>query len=67
MSDMPTGKEYWRSLDELADTPEFRAFVEAEFPTLAPGLEHAGFSAAVPEAHGGVDGAGRHGRLPLAA
>ena len=25
---------YWRSLDELADTPEFRRFVEAEFPGL---------------------------------
>ncbi len=27
------GKEYWRSLDELADTPEFRKFVETEFPS----------------------------------
>ncbi len=26
------GKEYWRSLDELADSPEFRAFVQREFP-----------------------------------
>ena len=26
------GKDYWRSLEELADTPEFRAFVEREFP-----------------------------------
>ena len=24
---------YWRSLDELAETPEFRRFVEAEFPS----------------------------------
>ncbi len=23
---------YWRSLDQLADTPQFRAFAEAEFP-----------------------------------
>ncbi|MCR4412851.1 MAG: TAT-variant-translocated molybdopterin oxidoreductase [Thermoguttaceae bacterium] len=31
----PTSCEttYWRSLDELAGTPEFRAFLEAEFPT----------------------------------
>jgi molybdopterin-containing oxidoreductase family iron-sulfur binding subunit len=31
----PTSREttYWRSLDELAGTPEFRAFLEAEFPT----------------------------------
>lgn len=26
---------YWRSLDELAETPEFRSFVEAEFPSRA--------------------------------
>jgi MoCo/4Fe-4S cofactor protein with predicted Tat translocation signal len=31
-----TGQAYWRSLEELADTPEFRAFVEAEFPSVAP-------------------------------
>ena len=30
-----TGKEYWRSLDELADTPEFREFVHREFPNRA--------------------------------
>ncbi|HVX85223.1 MAG TPA: TAT-variant-translocated molybdopterin oxidoreductase [Phycisphaerae bacterium] len=29
------GKLYWRSLDELADKPEFRAFVEREFPAHA--------------------------------
>ena len=29
------GKRFWRSLDELADTPEFRAAVEQEFPTAA--------------------------------
>jgi len=33
-----TGKTYWRSLDELADTPEFRKFVESEFPNFAPEL-----------------------------
>ncbi|HVZ13817.1 MAG TPA: TAT-variant-translocated molybdopterin oxidoreductase [Bauldia sp.] len=26
---------FWRSLDELADTPAFRAFVDSEFPRLA--------------------------------
>lgn len=26
-----TGKAYWRSLDELADTPEFRQFLDTEF------------------------------------
>ena len=25
-------RAYWRSLDELADSPEFRKFVENEFP-----------------------------------
>ena len=30
---MTTGKNYWRSLDELADTPEFRTFLEQEFPS----------------------------------
>ena len=29
------GKKFWRSLDELADTPEFRAAVEKEFPSAA--------------------------------
>ncbi len=27
-----TGPRYWRSLDQLADTPEFRSWVEREFP-----------------------------------
>ena len=27
-----TGPQYWRSLDQLADTPEFRKWVEREFP-----------------------------------
>jgi molybdopterin-containing oxidoreductase family iron-sulfur binding subunit len=29
------GKKFWRSLDELADTPEFQAAVEREFPSAA--------------------------------
>jgi molybdopterin-containing oxidoreductase family iron-sulfur binding subunit len=29
------GKKYWRSLDELADTPIFREFVAREFPQQA--------------------------------
>jgi MoCo/4Fe-4S cofactor protein with predicted Tat translocation signal len=33
-----TGKQYWRSLDDLADTPQFRQFVENEFPNFAPDL-----------------------------
>jgi MoCo/4Fe-4S cofactor protein with predicted Tat translocation signal len=30
-----TGKTYWRSVDELADTPEFREMVGREFPAQA--------------------------------
>ena len=30
-----TGKRYWRSVDELANTPEFQAAVEREFPGSA--------------------------------
>jgi MoCo/4Fe-4S cofactor protein with predicted Tat translocation signal len=32
-----SGKKYWRSLDELADTPQFREFVAREFPQQAEG------------------------------
>src|SRR5262245_16176199 len=42
-----SGKVYWRSLDELAETPEFRALVEREFPYLddqaAGGASRRGF------------------------
>jgi MoCo/4Fe-4S cofactor protein with predicted Tat translocation signal len=34
-----TGKRYWRSLEEFADTPEFRARLEREFPQGAAELE----------------------------
>jgi MoCo/4Fe-4S cofactor protein with predicted Tat translocation signal len=30
-----TGKKYWRSLDELADSPAFREFVSREYPQQA--------------------------------
>lgn len=33
-----TGRKYWRGLDELADTPEFRQWVEREFPAGASEL-----------------------------
>lgn len=37
-AETPRGtKKYWRSLDELADTPLFREFVEREFPQQAEG------------------------------
>ncbi len=34
-----TGPKYWRSLDELADTPGFREQLEREFPEGASSLE----------------------------
>ncbi len=33
-----TGKRYWRSLGELSDTPEFRQWLEREFPAGAAEL-----------------------------
>src|SRR5688500_14018145 len=30
-----TGRAYWRSLDELASTPEFQEYVHREFPEAA--------------------------------
>ncbi|RMD85945.1 MAG: 4Fe-4S dicluster domain-containing protein [Candidatus Dadabacteria bacterium] len=35
------GKDFWRSLEELADTEEFRQFLEAEFPEPASLLDGA--------------------------
>ena len=34
-----TGKRYWRSLDELSNTPEFREWLEREFPDGAAELK----------------------------
>ena len=43
----PKGRTYWRSLDEVADTPEFRTFMHREFPTgaseLLDGTDRRGF------------------------
>ena len=42
-----TGPTYWRSLDEVADTPEFRTFMHREFPAgaseLLEGTDRRGF------------------------
>jgi len=35
---VPSGPKYWRSLDQLANTPQFREFVEREFPTEASSM-----------------------------
>ena len=53
------GKRYWRSVDELANTPEFQAAVEKEFPSVGAGVGRSGLAARLLEAHGRVDGAGR--------
>ncbi|HEV2696078.1 MAG TPA: TAT-variant-translocated molybdopterin oxidoreductase [Verrucomicrobiae bacterium] len=34
-----TGRQYWRSLDELADTPEFKDWLHREFPSGASEME----------------------------
>jgi MoCo/4Fe-4S cofactor protein with predicted Tat translocation signal len=39
-----TGKRYWRSLEELADTPQFRSWLEREFPAGAAEMEMDGVS-----------------------
>ena len=51
----PNGKNYWRSLDDLADTPEFRAFAKEEFPGFASVYE--GLGEAVPNDDGAPDAA----------
>jgi len=35
----PTGRRYWRSLDELSDTPEFKEWLHREFPQGASEFE----------------------------
>jgi MoCo/4Fe-4S cofactor protein with predicted Tat translocation signal len=35
-----TGRDYWRSLDELAGNDDFIAYLKAEFPRQAEALEH---------------------------
>jgi MoCo/4Fe-4S cofactor protein with predicted Tat translocation signal len=39
-----SGRRYWRSTDELADTPEFREWLEREFPSTAAQLNGAEWS-----------------------
>jgi len=39
-----TGKTYWRSLGDYADTPEFREWAEKEFPQLASELNQTNWS-----------------------
>jgi MoCo/4Fe-4S cofactor protein with predicted Tat translocation signal len=34
-----TGRQYWRGLDQLAETPEFKQWLHREFPAGASELE----------------------------
>ncbi len=38
-TNVPSGPKYWRSLDHLANTAEFRDWVGREFPTEAPAFD----------------------------
>src|SRR6266852_3397175 len=40
----PTGRKYWRTMGELNDTPEFRGWLEREFPAGIDELETDGLS-----------------------
>ena len=42
----PTGPRYWKSLDDLAETPAFRSWLEREFPeeaSMLDGVQRRGF------------------------
>ena len=39
-----TGKKYWRSLDQLANTPQFKSWLEREFPAGADEFNAGGVS-----------------------
>jgi molybdopterin-containing oxidoreductase family iron-sulfur binding subunit len=43
-SNSATGRRYWRSLDELADTPEFKDWLHREFPVGASEMVEDGSS-----------------------
>ena len=59
-SEAATGKRYWRSLGELSDTPEFREWLEREFPAGVAELNGAEWSRRrFFEVDGRLDGAGR--------
>ena len=61
------GKKYWRSVDELAETPEFAELVREGISFAGFGVDRSGFAAEFSEGDGRVDGAGRAGRMHEAA
>ena len=46
------GRTYWRSLEELADTPDFRDYVSREFPAQASEFTDPAGRRAVPQIDG---------------
>ena len=60
------GAKYWRSLNQLADTPEFRQWVEREFPAHADRDAGRRIAAQRAEVDGGVVRIGRIDRVPPA-
>ena len=59
-----TGQQYWRSLDHLAEKPEFRKWVDQEFPAGASEMLTGALAPPHDEVHGGVLRARRSGSLP---
>jgi molybdopterin-containing oxidoreductase family iron-sulfur binding subunit len=54
------GRKYWRSLGQLKDTPEFRTWMEHEFPQGASEFSgRRGLASRFPLAHGRLDGTRR--------
>ena len=43
---LETGKRYWKSLDDYSDSPQFREWLEREFPqgaSMLEGVQRRGF------------------------
>ena len=57
------GRAYWRSLEELADTPEFQRVRRARVPVAGLGVHRPGGPPAVPEVDGRVARPGRRQRV----
>ena len=58
-----TGRRYWRSLDELADTPEFKDWLHREFPQGASEMDDGQYPPPFPQDHVRVVRAGGLGTL----
>ena len=62
-----TGRRYWKSLEELADSPGFLEFLHREFPEQASVVRGPEGPARVPDPHGRLAGPRRPHRLHEAA